>query len=393
MQKALIMKKLSILALAATALLISGANGIAANNNLHSVITTTKKAAGDVHENSTTLNCCTQTGGWFNDGYGITLAISGVVGNGFGVFGGATYNNDVTLRLYDADGNLTVTETFEGYGNAMGVNRGKPANYKGYLMHVPAGLSVTFNGAWTGTNDYDGEIWNFPNDQFYYCGLDDNAAGEWTSVEMPSEVTVDSDNITLASGETHAISASKVGGTDLLKYTYSTSNNTIASVSSDGTITANNAGTCTIKVKYGVVTKQISLTVTGAEAVQTGIKIKTGKTIETTEGRGYSLSDLVAVKMYGDVEGDQIAITEDMISGTFNKDEVGEYTLTLTSDGFSDTFTVKVTPIPVASIGELIEGFNFGNNSGWGSGFYFATSLPDISHYVDLDAETIADVS
>ena len=31
MQKALIMKKLSILALAATALLISGANGIAAN--------------------------------------------------------------------------------------------------------------------------------------------------------------------------------------------------------------------------------------------------------------------------------------------------------------------------------------------------------------------------
>ena len=167
----------------------------------------------------------------------------------------------------------------------MGVNRGKPANYKGYLMHVPAGLSVTFNGAWQGTNDYDGEIWNFPNDQYYYCGLDDNAAGEWTSVEMPSEVTVDSDNITLASGETHAISASKVGGTDLLKYTYSTSNNTIASVSSDGTITANNAGTCTITVKYGVVTKQISLTVTGAEAVQTGIKIKTGKTIETTEGR------------------------------------------------------------------------------------------------------------
>ena len=79
MQKALIMKKLSILALAATALLISGANGIAANNNLHSVITTTKKAAGDVHENSTTLNCYTQTGGWLGDGYGITLAISGVV--------------------------------------------------------------------------------------------------------------------------------------------------------------------------------------------------------------------------------------------------------------------------------------------------------------------------
>ena len=393
MQKALIMKKLSILALAATALLISGANGIAANNNLHSVITTTKKAAGDVHENSTTLNCYTQTGGWLGNGYGITLAISGVVGNGFGVFGGATYNNDVTLRLYDADGNLTVTETFEGYGNAMGVNRGKPANYKGYLMHVPAGLSVTFNGAWQGANDYDGEIWNFPNDQYYYCGLDENVAGEWTSVEMPSEVTVDSDNITLASGETHAIIASKVGGTDLLKYTYSTSDNTIASVSSDGTITANNAGTCTITVKYGVVTKQISLTVTGAAAVQTGIKIKTGKTIETTEGRGYSLSDLVAVKMYGDVEGDQIAITEDMISGTFNKNEVGEYALTLTSDGFSDTFTVKVTPIPVASMGELQEGYNFGNNSGWGSGFYFVTSLPDISHYVDLDAETIADVS
>ena len=93
------MKKLSILALAATALLISGANGIAANNNLHSVITTTKKAAGDVHENSTTLNCYTQTGGWLGNGYGITLAISGVVGNGFGVFGGATYNNDVVCFL------------------------------------------------------------------------------------------------------------------------------------------------------------------------------------------------------------------------------------------------------------------------------------------------------
>ena len=314
MQKALIMKKLSILALAATALLISGANGIAANNNLHSVITTTKKAAGDV--TNVSVSGTYNSSDWFSQCTNIALGLNNITKeNGFGVLCSTSYGEgSPAIELYDADMNLTTISTVEGFGNQILLNRGAAHNYKGYFLNVPAGLHLLLGNPFTSKNDYVDEYLHFESAQYFYCDIENGSTGQWTSVEMPSEVTVDSDNITLASGETHAIIASKVGGTELLKYIYSTSDNTIASVSSDGTITANNAGTCTITVKYGVVTKQISLTVTGAEAVQTGIKIKTGKTIETTEGRGYSLSDLVAVKMYGDVEGDQIAITEDMIS-------------------------------------------------------------------------------
>ena len=292
MQKALIMKKLSILALAATALLISGANGIAANNNLHSVITTTKKAAGDVTEVSVagTYN----SSDWFTGGTNIALGLNNITkSNGFGVLCSTTYSEgSPTLELYDSNGNLTTISLMEGFGNQIVLNRSQPHNYNGYFLHVPANMSIILGNPFASTNDYLDEVIKFTSAQYFVCEVANGEAGQWTAVEMPSEITVASDNVTLAAGDTYAINASKVGGTDLLKYTYATSDNTIASVSGDGTITANNAGTCTITVKYGVVTKQISLTVTGAEAVQTGIKIKTGKTIETTQGRGYSLSNL-----------------------------------------------------------------------------------------------------
>ncbi len=386
------MKKLSILALAATALLISGANGIAANNNLHSVVSTTKNAAGDITNVSVagTYN----SSDWFTTATNIAIGLNNITkSNGFGILCSTSYGvNSPAIELYDANMNLTTISSVEGFGNQILLNRGAAHNYNGYFLNVPAGLHLLMGSPFTSSSDYVDEYLHFDTAQYFYCEVANGEQGQWTAVEMPSEVTVANDNVTLASGETLAIGASKVGGTDLLKYSYSTSDNTVASVSSDGTITANNAGTCTITIKYGVVTKTMSVTVTGAEAVQTGIKIKTGKTISTTECKGYSLSELTAVKMYGDVEGDQIVITEDMISGTFDKNAVGEYTLTLTSDGFSDTFTVTVTPIPVISMGELVEGYNFGNNSGWGN-FYIVTTSPDVSHYVDLTGEALADVA
>ena len=211
-------------------------------------------------------------------------------------------------------------------------------------------------------------------------------------------------------GATAELTATVKGGNGLL--TFVTEDRNIARVTAgetttgeDGakvtkaTVTGASEGEVTIKIVCGFSEKTVKVTVKPAAEQPNGIRVTTeNKKIVTYQGYEYDLAELKAVYTYqSGAEGAEIDITAKMVTGSFDKETVGSYTLTLTVDDFTDDFTVQVIAVPLYGIQisggktEPTPGGDFGNNSGWGD-FYFVTDLDGKSLYFSLPAEQLASV-
>ncbi len=377
------MKKLSILTLSVSAiLLLANTSQTASNEALSRTMKysdTVLKVAGD-NTDVTVSQVVTSNSGWTaNSNMGVFIQLNNITkSNGFGAFCNAELVND-NIHMYDKYGDETpLLYKVEGQGNGFLINRTKGANYNNQIVKIPANLKVKMGNPYASTNDYLDETITVTEEAIYICKLADGEYGAWEKLVNPTSITLDKEDLTLKVNGTSKLTA-KVEGTTNGTLFYKSSNTNVATVDEEGNIVAKGKGEATITANCGTIKKSIKVSVTSDEpSVQTGIKIIKGKTIEIYKGENYSLSDLKVVKVYNDnPEGEEVTLTSDMISGTFDNNKAGTYTLTITSGEFSDTFTITVKDAGVIGVKELKKGYNFGNNSGWGD-FYLQTDAPNV---------------
>lgn len=121
--------------------------------------------------------------------------------------------------------------------------------------------------------------------------------------------------------------------------TYTSSDNKVALVGTDGTITPVKAGTVTITIKHGTATKAVTLTIT--EAARTLTTLKADKaTVGIVAG---GANETLTVKGY-DQLGDEKAL-----SGTGSAVSSATAVATVGITGTGDTVTVTVTPVAQGS--------------------------------------------
>lgn len=390
------MKKLSILTLSVSAMMIiAGIGGSATSEVATRIVShndTILKAAGD-NTNVTVAKVSTVNEGWLTPA--IYIQLNNITkAHGFGVLCSATIEKE-SIHTYDKYGNeVALTYPTEGYGNGFVINRANGMNYNNMMLYVPNTFKAKMGAAFQGVCDYNGETITVTEDAYYICKLANGTTGEWEKLVNPTSITFDTADKTVALGETFKVTATTEGTTNANIF-YHSSDTNIIEVDDNGNVTTKGTGEATLTANCGTKKVSIKVTVTSeAPSVQTGIKITSGKNMTVYIGEDYKLSDLKAVKVYNDrPEGEEIEINESMISGTFNKNEAGEYTLTLTSDGFTDTFKVTVKAPGTVGIANLMKGGNFGNNSPWGTQFYFQVDTKEPDQYVNVSGSALEDVN
>lgn len=388
------MKKLSVLVLAASALCLSGVASVTSQKS--SVVTpiATVKNAENPDYTLSPNGCYYNVGGWAGTGVlGINLDMSATGStNGFGTCSASLSYENAPVFI-QTDGSIKNSTYVEGCGTQIWLNRNAAGqDYSGQILKIPANFSVVLGAGFAGTiNDFEGQTIQVTTDTpMYYLDKDGGTAGHaLLAVTMPTSLTVQ-DDFSVASGKSAKVEVSYEGGSEELTTYYYIGDTGVANVDAEGNITGVSAGTTTLTVVRGELKQTVNITVTGAELAQTGIKVKVGKQLTVKRTMGYKLSDIQVIKVLeGDVEGGVIEITEENISGTFDKDTIGTYTLTVTVGEFSDTFTVIVEDIEKVTLLNTVSGSAFGNNSLWGTFFYIVFSNKDIGQYLNVYGEAL----
>lgn len=212
-------------------------------------------------------------------------------------------------------------------------------NRYGNILSIPEGFTLTASKT--------GDTYHF-EEQMWICKLANGEVGDWepfvapTTFEFTSdttEVTVGSELdlstlINIVTEDDNPIVAYKVDGTG-------------ASVSADGMLTGSAVGTVTVTAYSGLKTDTITVNVTAGDVAQTGIELN----LDSVEAYQYLTADISELK-YAPVfedgsKGALVAVPADAIA-TYNTDEVGTKQITVTIDGFTDTFGLVVKEMETA---------------------------------------------
>lgn len=320
-------------------------------------------------------------GGWGNG-----IAVEFTPGLALGTYWEAI--NTSKLVLKNAKGEIVPITTAETVGDQIAINRNLGFNYYGYTLTIQSGFQVIR------TSDSHAFPPIVVTEKTYVFRGDVATGGYWVLYTALTDLGVDDNSLELTvGGATHQIVPTLTPETANPIILYESADAEIATVSTSGLVTAVAEGSTTVTVFAGSYTEVINVTVSPAVGVQNGILITTPeKKITTFKGYAYDLSLLTAVVAYeGGGTGAAIVVTPEKITGTFDKDTVGTYTLTLTDGAFSDTFTVEVVAVPAIAARGTTAGTDFGNNSGWGN-FYVVFDSPDIGQYLNLHEEALTQV-
>ncbi len=128
-----------------------------------------------------------------------------------------------------------------------------------------------------------------------------------------------------------------------------------ASVTSDGltaTVSGLAEGTTTLNVSCGDVSTTVAITVAEPKAALQSISV-TGEINAYKGATGLDLSGLTAKKIYDDSSEIPFEVTADMISGTYDLNTVGDYTLTVTAEEKTATVTLHVLELPALTVNSI----------------------------------------
>lgn len=350
-----------------------------------------KKAATDVISFPVSkVESSSQLGGWGSPGsILISLNMPQSNGNGFGI---ASPLSEVVngVELYNQFGEKQEIAV-DLLGKGVVINRCKGLNYKNFIVKIPAGCTFKAGKPYAGENEFlDKTITITDTDLFYLCNLENGVGdADWTKIEPPTNITLESETLTLDKGSSVTLAPTLEGGSANLPISFKSEDETIAKVDTDGKVSGIKEGQTNIVIHAGLVTKKVAVNINAKTLTQIGIKVIQGKTQTISVGENYDLSLLKVVKINeGNSEGEEIQIDQSMISGEFDKTKPGKYTLTITIGEFKDTFEVVVEEIPLVHVAGDQSGQHFGNGSGWGQ-FFFVSDLPDIGQYLNLKDEAL----
>ena len=192
----------------------------------------------------------------------------------------------------------------------------------------------------------------------------------YDEIEVES-ISLDETSITLAAGKTYRISSHvDITPENALdsELEYSSSDETVAKVSSSGTVTAVNAGTATITVTCGGKSAQLRVTVTGTGSTTSGTERLniTVSSLRMYAGRTYTLS--VTKRNTGTVSfsSSNTSVATVNSSGVITGVAAGTCTITAVSESGNTSDTVEVTVVERNSTSSTGSSSSSGSSSGSG---------------------------
>lgn len=316
-------------------------------------------------------------GGW---GLGIAVEINPALN---GAYWSAVTPTSGSVVLSDKF-NASLPTSIEEVGQQLSINRGSGVNYYGSILTFSANLGFTLSTSSSYVTSAE---------KSFICKLADGVTGAyWSPFVAPTSLTLSETTKALEVGDTYTINPTLVTTDASPIICYRSSDETVATVSSDGLITAQGTGSAVVSVYSGLLKKDISLSVTATKK-KTGITVTNdSKTITVYQGNNWKMTPLTASINYEDGSTSSLEITDDMISGTYDKDVLGKYTMTLTYQTFSDTFTIDVVSLPETTVAGEESNNQFGTDS-WTNLFFFMSTLADRGQYVNLGADQLASVN
>ena len=308
---------------------------------------------------------------WGSSGDPIGISVDGV--NDLGTWGvpgtnhtTTTISGDVPV-LYDEygvglsiDGSSTPVNYFA-YNDMWAIRYNQPNERYGNILHIPAGFTITTTGYHVGTYVFE--------EQWWINKMPDGETGDWeifhapTTVEFTSETyeltlgsEIDLDTlINIESEDENPVIVYKVDGT-------------AATADANGMLTGTALGSVVVTAYSGLKTDTITVNVTAGDIAQTGIELN----LDSVEAYQYLTADISELK-YAPVfedgsKGALVAVPTDAIA-TYNTDEVGTKQVTVTIDGFTDTFDVVVKEMETAlEFARPIDG-KIASANAWGRNF------------------------
>ncbi len=275
--------------------------------------------------------------------FGITSGVAGAVGNNFASL-------DTTYVSYVDKTNTSQLSLFENYGTSGIFNRNGRAAAVGDLITIKQGFT------WVG----DTQTYEMKADVSYLYATENKS---WV-VFAPTYLSTDTDTATVLVDSTTTVAFT----TDysVAPLTCTVDNTSIASVTSDGltvTVTGLAEGDTTLTVACGTQTKTIPVSVSVPKANLTSISVE-GNLTATVGDTTIDCSAVTGTKHYDDNSSAAFTVDASMISGDYDLNTAGTYTVTITADGKSTTATLVVNPRPALTINSV----NYVSDLlGWGS--------------------------
>ena len=285
------------------------------------------------------------------------------------------------IRLYDRKG-ASVDVRVEDGNDRIYVNRDSGLDHVGYTVVVDNGATITL------PDSSNIQI----NGSIYYVQetVSEGAGTQWVSRDATTSLTLgDLDDIEVGETVTADVTIAPESASTF-KY-FESSNPEIASVNAyTGVVTGVAEGEATITVYSGLKSQSKTITVTSATYPIDGIEVDPS-TLHVKQYNGYKLSDIKLYAKRNNERAEELTLEPSMVTGTFNKDVLGDYTLTVAYDSFTTTFTVSVEALPDAYLPEERPGFDFGDDTGFDASFFFCTATTPIGQYVSINATTGTD--
>lgn len=271
---------------------------------------------------------------------GLKFTPDGLSGNWTGNwYGGASATPGSAVALmYDLYG--TATEMKSWYpAEGLLFTSYNDINRYGNILSIPEGFTLTASAT--------GDTYHFA-EQMWICKLANGEVGDWEPFVAPTtfEFTAETTEVTVGSELDLSTLINIVTEDDDPIITYKV-DGTGASVDANGMLTGSAVGTVTVTAYSGLKTDTITVNVTAGDVAQTGIELN----LDSVEAYQYltaDISDLKYAPVFEDgSKGALVAVPADAIA-TYNTDEVGTKQITVTIDGFTDTFDLVVKEMETA---------------------------------------------
>ncbi len=246
---------------------------------------------------------------------------------------------DTTYVSYVDKTNTSVLETFENCGTSASFNRNGRAGQAGDLITIKEGFT------WVGET----QTYEMKQDISY---LYKTEGSSWV-VFNPTTLTPSVTELTVYTQGTAKVTFTT--DYDIAPLSCSIADTQYATVTSDGltaTVSGLAEGTTTLNVSCGDVSTTVAITVAEPTAALQSISV-TGEINAYKGATGLDLSGLTAKKIYDDGSGIPFEVTADMITGTYDLNTVGDYTLTVTAEEKTATVTLHVLELPALTVNSI----------------------------------------
>ncbi len=239
-----------------------------------------------------------------------------------------------------------------------------------FIVKDPTGADITSQANWVYNNNYifswtkndyavgttltleQGFVMNGYEMKEDVTYLYDAVGSSWVEFK-PTEVTATQTDLTVHEGESTTVTFATVPAYTNAPFTYTGVDTNVATVAFDGykaTVSGVAIGETSLTFTCGGVSKTVNINVIEATVLNS---ISVSGELTVSKGSAIDYSTLQGTKHYSDGSTLPFDVDQSMITGSYDLNVVGDYTLTVTLDGKTAQVALHVVNLPALTVGEI----------------------------------------